>query len=248
MWGQASRRWRVHHLALGLGLLVVLFCAAFLFYLVSSASLDKNHGQWVRIIVFVSGLCVGIGTIIASGEAPTRRDGWNAWIAPKPIAILLVGVYTAFGTMAGLLPLIAPQPARESYPGALENEIANIAPRVAASISSANNRAPSTIRTKIAGGWGEGSCAAVSYWFTLHDQALLIDSAHRPRNTHAYHFVGTVQSEKDQAMEVRGEAPDGARGLSSTFTLESNGMTERLVWQDHTLNGTSVELNRCGPG
>ena len=112
-----------HQIALALGATVVLICSATLLYLVMHASVDKRHGLVTQLVIFLSGLTIGIGAIIASGEAPNSIQGFRAWIAPKPLAIILVGLYTAFGTMATLLPLIAPPPAVESAPGVIEASV-----------------------------------------------------------------------------------------------------------------------------
>ena len=67
-----------------------------------------------------------------------------------------------------------------------------------------------------------------------------------PDGTSPYRFVGTIISERDTSIEVRGETPETAKGLSATFQYDGNGVTERLHWQDHVAGGTDVELNRCG--
>jgi hypothetical protein len=105
---------------------------------------------------------------------------------------------------------------------------------------------PSAIAQHISGQWGEGDCSQVSYAFSKVGDALTIESAKRPDNAAAYRFVGTIIKDSDLSMEVRGEEPDSAKGLSATFEYESNGVTERLHWQDHVSGGTDVELNRCG--
>jgi hypothetical protein len=102
-----------------------------------------------------------------------------------------------------------------------------------------------TILQHIAGNWGEGDCSAVSYRFSRVENALVIESVKRPSGAPPYGFVGTIVSEGDASIEVRGEKPESAKGLAATFQYESNGVTERLRWQDHVAGGTDVELNRC---
>lgn len=104
---------------------------------------------------------------------------------------------------------------------------------------------PAAMAQHIAGMWGEGDCATVSYRFAKVDQALVVESVNRPQGTKPYKFVGTIIGATDATLEVRGEAPDAAKGLSATFRYEGNGVTRRLHWQDHVAGGTDVELNRC---
>ncbi len=104
---------------------------------------------------------------------------------------------------------------------------------------------PSIISQHIAGLWGEGDCSVVSYRFAKEESALVVEGVNRPKGAKPYKFVGTIIGDKDTSMEVRGEAPEAAKGLSATFRYEGNGVTERLHWQDHVSGGTDVELNRC---
>lgn len=104
---------------------------------------------------------------------------------------------------------------------------------------------PSAISQHIAGMWGESNCSTVSFRFVKAQNALVIESVNQPSGTPPYRFVGTIISEQDTSMEVRGEEPATAKGLSATFRYEGNGVTEHLQWQDRISGGTDVELNRC---
>ena len=106
-------------------------------------------------------------------------------------------------------------------------------------------KSPSIIRSKLPGLWGEQDCREVSYRISIVDQAVVMESAKHPSRKRPYRFVGTIVSDEDREMEIRGEEPQTASGSSTTLLYQTNGVTERLVWTDHGVARAPVIFDRC---
>jgi hypothetical protein len=113
------------------------------------------------------------------------------------------------------------------------------------SVGTAPDKKPSIIRSKLSGAWGENHCDKVSYRISVDGPALVMESLGRPPGTKPYRFVGTILSDEDNEMQIRGEEPDQAYGASTTLSYRTNGVTERLEWTDHGVGHTPIILNRC---
>ena len=79
---------------------------------------------------------------------------------------------------------------------------------------------------------------------TTFPQALVVDYVRRPPGAKPHRLVATIISAQGESLEARAESPPEARGLSITFTRRSNGVSERLIWQDHA-SPVPLELDRC---
>ncbi len=222
---------------------VVAACAITLFYLVGSTALDKEAALWAKALLFVVGVGAIAATMVASDGIPWRSKSVQSWIAPKPVALIFAAVFTAFGVMTDALALFEPRPAVESAPGEIERNVKSIREDLGklTPVSGADSR----ILKSLPGLWGEPGCTEVTYRFAVKDQALIVESVKLPPDATPYRLVATIVSAKADEMEVRGESPKAAQGVGARFLYSTNGVTERLVWQDHVPDSAPVELDRC---
>lgn len=219
-------------------LAVAAGCALALAFLVGSTALDKDAGPWAKAFLFLLGVIAVLAALFASSDAPVGARRWTAWLKARPIALIFVAIFAAFGVMTDALSLLAPRPAVESAPGAIEAGINEIRKAVRPKAAE-----PPRIRLKLPGVWGEPGCA-VTYRFAIRDRALIVDSVRRPAGAPPHHLVATIIGAGGDVMNVAGEEPAAARGTAATFTYATNGVTERLMWDDQ-VRPVPLELDRC---
>jgi hypothetical protein len=210
-----------------------------LFYLVVSTALDTGKGMWAAFLVFTFGVIATVTALVAAGKPPLDGRRRHPWLQPRPVSLIFVVIFTGFGTMTNALALLAPRPAIESEPGAIEKGVNDIRSAVVPK----QEELP-RIRLKLPGIWGETGCA-VTYRFALQDRALTVDSVRRPPGSQPHHLVATITSVDRDVMHVTGEQPQSARGKAATFTYVTNGITERVTWDDQ-VSAVPLELDRCG--
>jgi len=223
---------------------VTLACTVALLALVGSTAFDKSVARWAKGLLFLIGAAAVAATLLSSDGMPWRARTLRSWLAPKPIAIALIGVLTAFGTMTDALSLFAPRPTVESAPGAIETKIDAIKADVRSALPSADVNA--RVWAKLPGLWGEAGCDVVTYRFGIVERAVVVESVKRPPGTRPYRLLATIQVASGDKMEVLGEEPSEVQGSGARFTYATNGIVERLNWDDHLPNSPPVELVRCG--
>jgi hypothetical protein len=231
-----SRRWsrRTGYVALG----VAAACALTLFILVLTSALDTGKGILAAAFLMIVGALATISTLVAEDGAPVGAPRHSAWLKPRPIGFLFVAIFIGFGTMTNALALFEPRPAVESEPHAIENNVNTILTRV-----TPRPEPPPRILSRIVGVWGEPGCA-VTYRFRIAGGALIIDSIRQPPHTDSYHLVATIAPVSADVINVVGEEPSTARGSAATFTYFTNGVTQRLRWDDR-VRPVPLDLDRC---
>jgi hypothetical protein len=100
------------------------------------------------------------------------------------------------------------------------------------------------ILEKMPGRWGERGCQ-VSMRFEIEGPALRIVLDRPPAGTNLGPISATIVSAVGDELESRATYPDGAR--SATFNYLTDGVTERLVWQDWSERRAPTTFYRC-PG
>lgn len=231
-----SLRWSRKSGWIALG--VAAGCALALSYLSAATAIETGKGPWVAALVFGLGLAAAAAALFADNAAPVPSRHWTAWLKPRPIAILFLAVFAGFGAMTNALTLFQPRPAVESSPGAIENGVGQILAEVKPP------RITPRIRQKLPGIWGETGCR-VTYRFDVREKAVTVVSLRRPSGTNPYRLVASIVSESGDELNVTGEEPEAARGMSATFTYRSNSVVERLTWNDRA-GSVPLELDRCG--
>jgi hypothetical protein len=217
---------------------VAAACAVSLVYLLGSTALDKDASDWAKTLLFALGALAAVATLMSSDGMPWRARTFTAWLQPRPVALLFIAIFVAFGVMTDALSLFEPRPAIETRPGAIEERVNEIRAMVAPRTGS-----EARIREKLPGLWGEPGCR-VAYRFALQRDALTVEWERRPVGEGPYRLVATIVRAEGDIMDVRGEEPEPARGRAATFTYVTNGSTERLNWDDQS-SPVPLELDRC---
>jgi hypothetical protein len=231
------RRWsrRLGYLAL----VIAAVCALILFVLVLTSALESGKGLLAAAFLMIVGALATVSTLVAEDGAPVGAPRHSAWLRPRPIGFLFVAIFIGFGTMTNALALFEPRPAVESQPHAIENNVNEILTHVIP-----HPAPPPRILSRIGGVWGEPGCA-VTYRFRIVDRALIIDSLRQPPHTEPYHLVATITPASGDVLNVVGEEPATARGSAATFTYSTNGVVQRLRWDDR-VRPVPLDLDRCG--
>jgi hypothetical protein len=222
------------------GWIAAAFAAAWaviLVFLVISTAIGSESGVWAAILVLALGVIGFIATLLVTEGVPWGADDWSDWLQKRPMASIYIAMFAALGVMTGALGLLQRSPSIESKPGAIEKGIEEIRTKLGLKSH------PPRIRLKLPGIWGERGCA-VTYRFQLRERVVLVQSVRRPGGTPPFRLVATITSVNGDIMTVVGEEPDTARGKAATFTYESNGMTERVTWDDQ-VSPVPLELDRC---
>lgn len=222
-----------------LALTVAAACALSLVFLILSSAVETGKGLWAAFFVLIIGGIGAIAGLFATEGAPLDARHWTAWLQPRPISFLFLAIFGSAGFMLDVLSIFEPRPAVESQPGAIEQGVNEIRVAVAPKATELPR-----IRLKLSGIWGEPGCA-VTYRFAIRERALIVDSVRRPAGTPPHHLVATIVREHGDVMNITGEEPATARGKATTFTYVTNGVIERLTWDDET-TPVPLELDRCG--
>lgn len=102
----------------------------------------------------------------------------------------------------------------------------------------------SRIVARLPGLWGEQGCK-VAYRFTLvPPRGLIIDWERRPAGEAPWRATATLLSAAGDVAETRGESPEDQKGVAATFTYQSNGVNEYLLWDYHS-DDPPLKLDRC---
>jgi len=200
--------------------------------------METGTSAWAIVLVIAIALIAAATALITKEGVPW--DGrWSDWLQPRPIAYVYIAIFAAFGIAGGVLSQID----SGSEPGRDSSEVREGIDRILAEVRP-RSVPPARILLKLPGVWGETGCA-VTYRFQLRDRALLVDSIRHPPATTAHHLVATITSAEGDVMNVTAEQPETARGKAAVFTYNTNGATERLMWDDR-VRPVPMELDRCG--
>lgn len=224
-------------------LAVAAACAVALATLMATIAVRSGMSALVVLLLLAFGAVASFIGLFANQGAPWKEGRWSAWLQPRPIALIFLAAFAGLGMMGNVQSLLASLWSRpdvmESAPGAIEKGVRQILTEVAPAPA-----APPRIRLKLPGVWGEPGCA-VTYRFRIEERALLVDAERRPRGAAPYRLVASITGAEGDALNVTGEAPETARGKAATFTYATNGVTERLTWDDQ-VGPVPLELDRCG--
>jgi len=226
--------------------IVAAILGAILLYLVITTAMETGKGLWGVLLILSAGIIAFLSTLAVTDGLPLGAESWTPWLKRRPISSIYAAMFASLAAMSALLALIAPRPTVESAPGLIEQRAKEIGEDVkeirAAILPKA--AAPPRIVRELPGTWGEPGCA-VTYRFRIQERALIVDSVRRPSGAASHHLVATIVGAEGDAMNVTAEQPESARGTAITFTYTSNGVTERLTWEDQGLP-VPLELDRCG--
>ncbi len=217
---------------------VLLICAASatLITLIMSEALSKDAGMPVAL--FLGALMASwIGFELFLNRDRRYRSYLSLLLSPAGLArfgLVMIGGPLA---ISQALPLFEPGPLTS---GDIEQAVdRSLRKQAASDVSDAR------ILHKISGLWGEPGCK-VAYRFRLAGQTgLAIDWERRPPGEKPWHAEATILTAKGDILESRGEVPADQKGQAATFRYETNGMTERLIW-DYQSGDAALELDRCG--
>jgi hypothetical protein len=224
----ANLRWtrRTGWIALSITLLSGLIIA----YLIFSNAAEKESG-WLVVLLFGAIGGVALATnIIVSGDPTNGARHWSAWLQPKPIALIFASLVYGGSLLASMLPLLDPEPATKRDIDEAVGKI--LAPK---------NVAQPRIVKKLRGLWGEPGCKW-TYWFTIKEEAVIVDRIN-PAGAPRMRSVGTIIKSEGDVMNMTTEVPES--GTTVTFTYTTNGITERLIWDDNS-KPVPLELVKCG--
>lgn len=202
-------------------------CALVLGFLTLSTAAQTGKGIWGIAFVIAITAIAAVCALVATEGAPWDAEHWSAWLEPRPIAFVYLAVFGAFGVTSTGLALIPSPPAATDV---------SSPPR-------ATRPATPRIRLKLPGIWGETGCS-VTYRFVIRGRAVTVDSVRRPSGFPPHHLVATIVSAEGDVMHVTGDTPPRARGRAATFTYATNGVIERLTWNDQ-VRPVPLELDRC---
>jgi hypothetical protein len=202
-------------------------CIAGLLYLLGAQMRAKGAGGWLIAFVCLVAVLTALASILVQDDEAIRKRNLGALLELRSISMLFLAVGAGLGMVTMILDLVEPTPT-SSPP-----------PPPPAPPSSRQPR----IKSEIQDFWGEPGCAVV-YRFVIRDRALIIDRVRRPLGAPALHRVATIILAEGDVLDVRGE--EDAPGQAATFTYVTNGVTERLYWNDQALRSIE-ELLPC-PG
>jgi hypothetical protein len=213
-----------------IALSITLLCGLVIAYLIFSNAAEKESG-WLVVLLFgaIGGAALATN-IIVSGDPTNGARHWSAWLQPKPIALIFASLVYGGSLLASMLPLLDPEPATK-------NDIAEAVDK----ILTPKTALPPRIVEKLPGFWGEPGCRW-TYQFSIKGKALIVDRIN-PANAPRMRSVGTIIKSEGDVMNTTTEAPKS--GPAVTFTYTTNGVTERLIWDDNS-KSAALELVRCG--
>lgn len=157
---------------------------------------------WHWVIFQAAILLLILGYYRQLGEEPWTRTFWRGQAEKRSWGLLVV-VAATLATASGLLPM-------------LEHFIPRPQPR---------------ILSKLPGLWGPEGCGVV-FRFRIRDSALIITQERRRPGDPPYYAIATITNMDGDMLQTVGEEPLESAGHSSTFTYFTNGVTERLSWND----------------
>ena len=220
---------------LGMLLLLVLGAA----YYVGGAALDKNVSGPAKLFLVALALAA-VGVAVFTERRVLNVRCWRSLTQPRPVAALYSIFLVFLTTIVGILPLIEPRSVNTSD---LDAGIERIKQHIDGPRATQAHPPVPRITQKLPGLWGEQDCA-VTFRFAVRDEALIVDAERRPPGTSPFRLVARITGSRGDVMEVRGLEPREAEGIAATFTYESAGDVERLLWDDQ-ISPHPSELERC---
>jgi len=264
IWSWVARRWR-HSLSVAGSLgwrewaTVALFLATvpliiYMVKLVADAAFDKDTSLVGVGILAMVGMTVmaaalfttyAIDDVVAPNARP-RASGFANHINIKAAAFTLLAANTAFGAMALVMSLMEPSlTGTLSTTGKIVERIAAQSEVIEGKIDELKPKLPPVpiIGQKINGLWGSDNCS-ITFDISRQANAVRVKSVKRPLGTPAYERIFTIVHEQGNAMDTKGETGK-ERGAAGSFTYETNGLTERLLWRDDMMQPEPTVLDRC---
>lgn len=191
------------------------------------------------------GLIILATALVVVRQSFATGFGW----AGVPV-VCIATVVIAFGTYKA----IAPVPEAESPTERLSRRLwviggvtfaaVSVLAGIFSTLGQLSPPVQARILERIPGRWGESDCA-ITFRFTVRDNALIVDSDRRPPSQPPYRLIATIVRAQGDVMEVRGEAPAAANGKAATFTYSTNGVSEQLMWNDR-VSSVPSQYRRCG--
>lgn len=206
-----------------IALSVTLVCGLIIAYLLFSNLAEKENGFLVVLLFSVIGGAALATNVILSGDPTNGARHWSAWLQPRPIALIFASLFFAFSLLTSILPLF------------------NTKPYFAGNPYEPKPALPPRIVAKLGEIWGEPGCKW-TYQFSIKGKALIVDRINPP-DAPRMHSVGTIIKSEGDVMNTTTEVPKS--GTAVTFTYTTNGVTERLIWDDNS-KPTPLELVSCG--
>jgi hypothetical protein len=230
---------------------VTLLCAAVFLWLLFETALDKDTQLWGKAFVFLIGLLTAAATVAVSWE-PDETPPLKRLATPWGAGVVLVAVFTAFGTMTDALSLFEPRAATTDDTGAIKGDTEEILDEMNELTRILRDRFPDSppILTEIVGRWGEQDTCALVWDIAIiqkgTDAALVAEIVKRPDGVEPFRLLADITGAKGQTLNITGEDPVSARGAAAELTL--NPATQRLVWDDKSSAGGVEEYVRCPEG
>jgi hypothetical protein len=195
---------------------IVATCGAALIYLAGRQLLDKGTSAWLTAFACLIAVITLIATIVVSDEKAIKRRDWRALVQFRPMSMLFLAFVAASGIISTIGSLVEPQ---------------------------STATPPARIVQRIQGLWGQRNCT-VTFRFSIREDALIIDAVRRPSGSPPYRLEATIMRRQGDVLDVLGERPHWARGMGARFTYFTNGVTERLTWDDQ-VDSLPSKLDRC---
>lgn len=230
-------------------LCVALSCGVALLAMAMSATLEKGAPFWAPPLL----LAVMIGTIVATlatSDFHFGRGGLKrAIIEPRNVPIVYIVMVGAFGSSKDVYELFEPRVYDKVAEVAKSADVIRndtAATRVIVERMAATP-ARSPVLDKLPGHWGEQEPACGVVWDIriVDDKAMIAEIITRPPGQPPYRLVARIEKTTDDTLHIVGEEPADARGSSAVLRYSSDGITERLVWDDEKRASDLQEYRRC---
>lgn len=217
-----------------IALIVIVSMSAVLIYFVLSNAFDKKMGP------AIASLLGGMIAVWIGAELWLTNDRrYKAYLgvlrSPQGLARFALVMLGSPLAVSQALPLFEPGPLTKADVEAVLKE--NF-PETKRTGSDAR------IVARLSGLWGEPGCK-VAYLFTLvSPNALVIDWVRRPIGQAPWKATATLVRAEGDVAETRGETPTDQKGIAATFTYQTNGVNEHLIWDYHS-DDPPLKLDRC---
>lgn len=216
-------------------IILISTASVFLTYLVIADAVKKDAGVFVAIFLALL-LLAWVGSELFLTKDRRYKTYLSSLITPWGVSKFGLVVIGGPLAISQALPLFDPGPLTKTD---VETAVVKgLEKQAKGQISTAR------ILSKIEGLWGEPGCK-VAYRFSLAGQTgLAIDWERRPAQEKPWRATATIILANGDVIESRGETPIEEKGQAATFTYQTNGLNEKLVW-DYQSGETPLELDKC---